>query len=92
MYDFYRNTHMMHIYNISASQKYKVDNIAFKVNKSLFTKYKHVYHFSWVQRLANKLFYEKMIFGNELVEMAPNKFHVSFDGTSPKNVISDFSY
>lgn len=22
--------------------------------------------------------------------MAPNKFHVSFDGTSPKNVISDF--
>lgn len=55
MYDFYRNTHMMHIYKISASQKYKVDNIAFKVNiKSLLTKYKHVYHFSWVQRLANK--------------------------------------
>lgn len=74
---------MMHIYKISASQKYNVDNIAFNVNKSLLTRYIHVYHFSWAQRLANE-FYEKMIFGNELGEMAPNKFHVSFDGTSPK--------
>lgn len=84
---------MMHIYKISASQKYNVDNIAFNVNKSLLTKYIHVYHFSWAQRLANEQFYEKMIFGNELGEMwlPINSMLVSM-GPAQKNFLSDSSY
>lgn len=53
----------------------------------------------WVKRLANKTFSgesitfeKKMLLENELVEMTSNYSILDFDGTSSKNVMSDFSY
>lgn len=53
----------------------------------------------WVKRLANKTFSgesitfeKKMLLENELVEMTYNYSILDFDGTSSKNVMSDFSY